>query len=253
VTDSSFKIVIPARYESTRLPGKVLLDIGGKPMVQHVWDRANESGASSIVIATDHAAVAEAATAFGAEVCLTSVACQSGTDRAAEVCAKKGWADDTIVVNVQGDAPLMPASSIKQVATLLGTHSHASVSTACTAIQNEREYLDPNVVKVVLDHAGGALYFSRAPIPAAGHNRDNQHAWQSSWRHLGLYGYRVKSLQQLSSTPPCELELTERLEQLRAMWLGMHIQVAIDDAAHGPDVDTEDDLLRVADLLQAMK
>jgi 3-deoxy-manno-octulosonate cytidylyltransferase (CMP-KDO synthetase) len=233
------------------LPGKVLLDIAGKPMVQHVWERAMESGADTVIIATDHQEVVDVATAFGAEVCLTSDTCQSGTDRVAEVCASRKWPAETIVVNVQGDAPLMPAASIRKVAELLSTHPDASVSTACTAIDTEQDYLDPNVVKVVLNRQGEALYFSRAPIPATGHNQADRQTWRSSWRHLGLYGYRVKALQELSDTAPCELELSERLEQLRAMWLGMRIQVAIDPAAHGPDVDTQEDLLRVAQFLQA--
>ena len=251
MTNSAFKIVIPARYESTRLPGKVLANIAGKPMIQHVWERAQESAADSVVIATDHQGVADTAATFGADVCMTSPSCQSGTDRVAEVCSLKSWGGDTVVVNVQGDAPLMPAASIQKVAMLLSRHPDASVSTACTRIDNERDYLDPNVVKVVLDKDGRALYFSRAPIPASAHDQTRLPSWKSSWRHLGLYGYRVSALQQLSSTPPCELELTERLEQLRAMWLGMTIQVVIDDAAHGPDVDTEEDLRKVAELLQA--
>ena len=247
----SFRVVIPARFESSRLPGKVLLDVGGKPMLRHVWERAQESGADDVVVATDSERVADAARTFGAEVCMTSAACQSGTDRVAEVCAALRWRDDDIIVNVQGDAPLLPPASIRKVAELLDAHSGAAIATLCTPIRAADDYNDPNVVKVVADESGRALYFSRASIPAAGHGSTPNDALPLARRHLGLYAYRAGALRTLNETPPCDLELLERLEQLRAMWLGMEIRVAVDEAAHGPDVDTEADLAKVAALLAA--
>lgn len=247
---SNFRVVIPARYESSRLPGKVLREIRGKPMVQHVWERAIDSSASEVVIATDNERVLAAAKKFGADTCMTSEGCRSGTDRVAEVCKLRNWKDTMPVVNVQGDAPLMPTESISRVAALLDEHSSASIATLCTPISSAADYADVHVVKVVFDAEGRALYFSRAPLPARGHDTSLDAAWQSSWRHLGLYAYRMPALHELAQTPPCKMEQLERLEQLRAMWLGMEIRVGIDPHAHGPDVDTEDDLLRVAELLE---
>ena len=249
MTEGPFRVVIPARFESTRLPGKVLLPIAGKPMIQHVWERARESGARDIVIATDNEQVANAARSFGAQVCMTSEACNSGTDRVAQICRLFNWHDDIPVVNVQGDAPLMPPASIRRVAELLRHDPEAELSTLCVTINSEQEYLDPNVVKVVFDDRGRALYFSRAPIPAGGHGTEA--AWELAWRHLGLYAYRTSALQRLSSTEPCVLEQAERLEQLRAMWLGMRISIAVDEEIHGPDVDTESDLRNVEELMAA--
>lgn len=245
-----FKVVIPARYESTRLPGKVLLPIVGKPMLQHVWERAAESGAGEIVIATDSEPVAEVARAFGAVVCMTRTDCRSGTDRVAEVCARYNWSDRYPVVNVQGDAPLIPPQSIARVAGLLGEHPDAALATLCTPLRTAADYQDPNVVKVVFDTTGRALYFSRSPIPAAGHGRNDAEAASIGYRHLGLYAYRPASLARLSAAAPCELERLERLEQLRALWLGMEIRVAVDDRSPGPDVDTQADLEHVAKLLK---
>ncbi len=244
-----FRIVIPARFESTRLQGKVLLPLAGRPMLQHVWDRAIASGAGHIVVATDNEDVAAAARDFGAEVCMTSAACRSGTERVAEVCQQLGWDDELPVVNVQGDAPLMPPQSIVRVAALLHEHPEAALATLCTPLQSETEYRDPNVVKVVFDASGRALYFSRAPIPAAGHGHDQQAALAHGYRHLGLYAYRPAALRRLSAAGPCELEQLERLEQLRALWLGMEIRIAIDSDALGPDVDTRADLEQVEALL----
>lgn len=249
--DNSFRVVIPARFDSSRLPGKVLLDIAGKPMIQHVWERAQESGALDVVVATDDQRVADVAERFGASVALTSPSCQSGTDRVAEVCQQRGWQDEIPVVNVQGDAPLIPASSIQRVAALLTDNPDGDLATLCVAIKSEHDYLDPNVVKVVFTQKGRALYFSRAPIPAGGHGTAAGVAWQSAWRHLGLYAYRPGALQKLTHTPPCALEQLEKLEQLRAMWLGMSIMIAVDEQAHGPDVDTAADLQKVAALLTA--
>jgi 3-deoxy-manno-octulosonate cytidylyltransferase (CMP-KDO synthetase) len=246
---TAFRVVIPARYESSRLPGKVLRELAGKCMLQHVWERASASAAIEVVVATDNDAVAAAASAFGAQVALTSIDCQSGSDRVAEVCAQQAWPEDSVVVNVQGDAPLLPPASINRVASLLLTHRNASIATLCTPLTSAEDYSDPNVVKVVFDRGGRALYFSRAAIPAAGHGSDG--GWEAGARHLGLYAYRVAALRELAATPPCELEQLERLEQLRALWLGMEIRIAVDPEAHGPDVDTEADLERVAALLAA--
>jgi len=218
-------------------------------MIQHVWERARESGACNIVIATDNDEVANIAHSFGADICMTSESCNSGTDRVAEVCRLHDWQDDMPVVNVQGDAPLIPPASIRRAAELLMEDLGAGVSTLCVSIKSEEEYLDPNVVKVVFDSQGRAIYFSRAPIPASGHGSDS--AWEIAWRHLGLYAYRPFALQRLSSSEPCELEEVERLEQLRAIWLGMEIKIAVDEEAHGPDVDTAEDLLKVEALIAA--
>jgi len=245
----SFRIVIPARHESSRLPGKVLLDINGKPMLQHVWERCTSSGAGEVLVATDSQAVAESAAAFGAEVCMTSAMCASGTERVAEVCAERGWEPRDIVVNVQGDAPLIPPGSINRVAHLLATATDAAMSTLCTPLQSIEEYRDPNVVKVVFDREGRALYFSRAAVPAAGHGSEPPVAL--AHRHLGLYAYRVSALHWLQGADRSPLETAERLEQLRALWHGLEIRIAVDPEAHGPDVDTAADLARVAALLQA--
>lgn len=248
-TSEQFRIVIPARYESTRLPGKVLLSLAGKPMIQHVWEHAVESGAAEVVIATDDSRVRQAAESFGAEACMTSADCASGTDRVAQVCSQLGWDDSKPVVNVQGDAPLLPAASIRRVAGLLIDNSAADIATLCVELQDKDDYLDPNVVKVVFSESGRALYFSRAPIPARGHGDNPAEPGALGWRHLGIYGYRVSALQKLSQTPPCELEVSERLEQLRAQWLDMEILIAVDPAANAPDVDTPEDVKKVEALL----
>lgn len=248
-SSEQFRVVIPARPDSSRLPGKVLLDVAGKPLVQHVWERAKASDAMEVVIATDDRMVAEAATAFGADVCMTSRQCNSGTDRVAEVCRDRGWDDDLPVVNVQGDAPLIPPASIRRVAGLLFDNPDAQMATLCVPLNSADEYLDKHVVKVVYDSNGRALYFSRSPIPSCGHGNDAEIAWRSGWRHLGLYAYRPEALQRLSSAEPCELEKIESLEQLRAMWLGMQIMIASDPEEHGPDVDTAEDLQAVCRLI----
>lgn len=246
-----FKIVIPARYQSSRLKGKVLMAVAGKPMLQHVWERCSESGAEEIVVATDDQNVAEVAAEFGANVCMTSADCHSGTDRVAEVCAIRDWDDQVPVVNVQGDAPLIPPASIARVAELLALHPEASVATLCTPLRSVAEYTDPNVVKVVFNSDGQALYFSRSPIPAAGHDSTADDALALAHRHLGLYAYRPAALRVLSAAEPCRLEQIERLEQLRAMWLGMKIRIAVDFDSHGPDVDTIEDLEKVEQLLNS--
>lgn len=252
---SAFHVVIPARYASVRLPGKPLALIAGRPMIEWVWERARTAGAASVTVATDHEAIARACEGFGAEVCITDPAHASGTDRIAEVAARRGWDDSVVVVNVQGDEPLLPAALVTQVAELLSLQPAADMATLGTPIHDLAEYLDPNVVKLVAGADGRALYFSRAPIPwhrdGAPAGLASQQRCAGALRHLGLYGYRVGSLQRLAATPPCPLEQVERLEQLRALWLGMRIQV--DAALEVPPagIDTPEDLARVNRLLAA--
>jgi len=239
-----FSVIIPARYAATRLPGKPLLDIAGKPMIQHVYERAMESGAAQVVIATDNAQIEAAAQQFGAETCLTSVTHQSGTDRIAEVAEKLTFADEHIVVNLQGDEPLMPSAVIQQVA--LAACTAASMATVCTQITTTAELFDPHVVKVVKDQQGMALYFSRASIPwdreAFANTAEILPDHGEHFRHIGLYAYRAGFLREYSQWSPCPLEKTESLEQLRALWHGHRIHVA--EAVEIPlaGVDTKKDL-----------
>lgn len=250
-----FQVVIPARYASTRLPGKPLALIAGRPMILWVWEQATKSGAERVVIATDHEEVASACREFGADVCMTHAEHASGTDRIAEVADRLGWEDDVVVVNVQGDEPLLPPALIRQVAGLLLLHPAADIGTLGTPIHDLEAYLDPNIVKLVAGADGAALYFSRAPIPwhreGATAGFASQHLHEGALRHLGIYSYRVGALRRLAATPPCHLEEIERLEQLRALWLGMRIQV--DAAAEIPPagVDTPADLARINRLLAA--
>jgi len=245
-----FKVVIPARYASTRLPGKPLLEIRGKPMVAWVVEAACSSDADEVWVATDDQRIADAVNACGttAKSMMTGVKHRSGTDRIAEVVKRNGWSSDTIVVNVQGDEPQMPVVLINQVAALLQSHSHAQIATLCTPILSLEEFLNTNVVKVVKASNDTALYFSRAPIPW---HRDGAEGLQSqakfdgACRHLGIYAYRVAALQQLMGLPPGDLELAESLEQLRAMQAGMQIAVANAVVQPGLGVDTPDDIARV--------
>lgn len=251
---SGFRVVIPARYASTRLPGKPLLEIAGRPMIRWVWERAMASGAAEVLIATDHDGIADTCRAFGAEVCMTDPGHASGTDRIAAVAKMRGWDDAAVVVNVQGDEPLLPAPLVRQVAKLL-LHTEADVGTLGTPIHSLSDYLDPNVVKLVVRQDGAALYFSRAPIPwhrdDAGAGIPSQQRFADALRHLGLYSYRVGALRRLAATPPCQLEVLERLEQLRALWLGMRIQVDVATEAPPAGIDTPADLERVNRLLAA--
>jgi 3-deoxy-manno-octulosonate cytidylyltransferase (CMP-KDO synthetase) len=249
-----FRVVIPARYGSTRLPGKALRPLAGKPLLQWVHLRAAAAQAQEVLIATDDERIATAACGFGATVVLTATTHASGTDRIAEVAQVRGWDATDIVVNVQGDEPLIPVSLIRQVAELLHSFPHAHLATLATPVQSLEEYLDPNAVKVVSDGAGRALYFSRAPLPW---NRDgaaaglaSQSDWSGARRHIGIYAYRTAALVRLAQLPLGELERREKLEQLRALEHGMHIQVATALEAPGPDVNTLADLERVAALIQ---
>lgn len=237
-----FIAVIPARYASSRLPGKPLADIGGRPMIEWVHERAAASGARTVVVATDDERIAEACRRFGAAVELTRPDHASGTDRVAELAERLGWDDRQIVVNVQGDEPLVPSAAIAQVARLLAERPQAAIATLATPVVSVREWRDPNVVKVITDKDGWALYFSRAPIP---HVREGG-AWPAfARRHVGLYAYRAGSLKALAAVAPCPLEETERLEQLRALWLGQRIVVADTVEALPRGVDTEEDLAAV--------
>jgi 3-deoxy-manno-octulosonate cytidylyltransferase (CMP-KDO synthetase) len=252
---NAYKVVIPARYASTRLPGKPLRELLGKPMLEHVFEAACQCGAEQIVIATDDERIEAAGKDFGAEVCMTSAAHASGTDRLAEVAEKFAWSEDEIVVNLQGDEPLMPPALIDQVAVDLAEHAEASISTIATPLVAAGEFFDVNVVKVVTDRAGFALYFSRAPIPW---DRDLLNNGTKALpigivplRHIGIYAYRAGYLRRYAEMRPCPLEQAEQLEQLRALWYGERIHVAEASQRPGPGVDTEDDLVIAAQLLQA--
>ena len=250
-----YKVVIPARHASTRLPGKPLLRIAGKPMLQWVYERARATGAE-VVIATDDERISVAARGFGAEVAMTSPDHVSGTDRIAELVAARAWPDEQIVVNAQGDEPLLPPQLVRQVALLLEQYPQADIATLSTPVKSLADFLDPNVVKVVADATQRALYFSRAPIPwtrdgAAG-GLQSQTQWQGAQRHIGLYAYRVGALQRMAAMPASPLEITEKLEQLRALEAGFDIRVAGSELPPGPDVNTAEDLERAGALLVAL-
>ena len=253
----AYTVVIPARYGSTRLLGKPLLEIQGKTMVQRVWEQAGRSGAERVVIATDDHRILEVAQAFGAHVCMPSVEHASGTDRLQQVVAELGLAADHIVVNVQGDEPLIPPQVIDQVAANLSDHPHASIATLCEDIDDIEDLINPNVVKVVRDAQGMALYFSRAPIPwprdAFTHTRDVMPSGGHWYRHIGLYAYRVEFLHQFVNWPPAPEEHLESLEQLRALHNGVGIHV--DRAVHAvpAGVDTHDDLVLVRAVLKGKR
>lgn len=231
-----FIVVIPARFGSTRFPGKPLVAIQSKPMIQHVHERALESGAKSVWVATDDERIAEAASAFGAQVCMTSDRHQSGTDRIVEVVQKQQWPDDTIIVNVQGDEPFIPSENIQQVAHNLAVNPAASMSTLSSP-ENIADINNPNMVKVVSDRQGMALYFSRAPVP---YGRDEQATTFA--RHIGLYAYRVDYLKRFAEHEMAPIEAVEKLEQLRALWYGEKIHVETAKIAPPVGIDTPEDL-----------
>lgn len=258
-----FTVLIPARLASTRLPDKPLADIAGLPMVVRVAQRAAQSRAARVVVAADDARILAACQAHGVQALLTRADHPSGSDRLAEACEQLGLDGDDIVVNVQGDEPLIDPALIDAVAALLPTRPEASMGTAAHAIDTLADYANPNIVKVVLDARGLAHYFSRAPIP---HARD--HAGAAWWtggaegrvagvpagyaplRHIGLYSYRASFLRQFPSLQPAPTEAVEALEQLRALWHGHRIAVHVTAAAPGPGVDTPQDLERVRALLR---
>ena len=251
-----FRVAIPARYASTRLPGKPLRLLAGRPLIEHVYRQALDSGALEVVIATDDPRIQAVAEHFGATVCMTSPDHLSGTDRLAEVADRLGWPDEAIVVNVQGDEPRLPPPLVQQVAAALAAHPDAGIATACARIHDPAEAFDPNVVKVVRDAAGYALYFSRAPIPwhrgafGTGGAAPAELPADTVWlRHIGIYAYRVAVLRCYPQWPPAPAEQAESLEQLRALWQGVRIQVAEAAETPPPGVDTEADLARIAAML----
>jgi 3-deoxy-manno-octulosonate cytidylyltransferase (CMP-KDO synthetase) len=247
-----FHVVIPARYASTRLPGKPLLDIAGRPMIQRVVEQAALSGADEVLVATDDARIAQAVhdpRRPGANVAvMTDAALPSGTDRVAAVARERGWGEATIVVNVQGDEPFVPPALIDQAAALLEHDPDAAIATLATPIESLADFVDPNIVKVVTADDGAALYFSRAPIPwsrdGAPAGLTSQQAWDGAMRHVGLYAYRVGALARITALPPSPLEQLEKLEQLRALQSGLRIVVGRCVVAPGPGIDTEHDLQR---------
>jgi 3-deoxy-manno-octulosonate cytidylyltransferase (CMP-KDO synthetase) len=239
-----FRIVIPARYDSTRLPGKPLRSINGRPMIDWVYRAAQQAGASEIIVATDDQRICTAVEGFGGRACMTASSHQSGTDRILEVVRQLGWSDDSIVVNLQGDEPLMPAANLRQVASNL-VASECDMATLHKEIDSEHAG-DPNQVKLVHDHRGHALYFSRSLIP---YDRSTRHP--SYCGHIGLYAYRVGFIEAFSQMEPCALELAESLEQLRALCNGYSIHSEIARELPGPGVDTEADLQRVEQLMRA--
>lgn len=242
---NDFVIVIPSRYASTRLPGKPLREINGKTMLEHVHERAQESAAREVIIATDDERIAEAAEGFGGQVCMTGDQHRSGTERIAEVCDLLDWPDDTIVVNLQGDEPTMPAALIDQCARLL-QQSTADIATLASPIASQQDFENPNVVKVVLADNGDAIYFSRAAIPYGRAENPPVDARSAALHHHGIYAYRCGVLRRLVTSEPSDLEVCEQLEQLRALSLGMTIRVAIPSERPGAGVDTEEDLVAAA-------
>jgi len=252
VTPSAYHIVIPARLASERLPGKVLLDLAGQPLLQHVWQRATESAAESVVIATDDKSIVAVAESFGAQVVLTRSDHQSGSDRIAECATLLGWPDDYLLVNLQGDEPLMPPACLDQVAELLDGHADCEVASLYWPITDADEVNNPNAVKVVTDAENRALYFSRAPIPYARAYSAVDEAIASGveWkRHMGLYAYRLAALRRYTACAPAPLEMAERLEQLRMMEQGARIAMARACEFIPAGIDTPTDLERVRELL----
>ena len=251
----AFTVLIPARFASTRLPGKPLADIAGKPMVVRVAERAQQSGAARIVVATDDERVRAACERHGIATCMTRQDHPTGTDRLAEAAVALGLADDEIVVNVQGDEPLLEASLIRRMAELLAEKPEAAIATACHPIVDAAEAFNPNVVKVVMDATGYALYFSRATIPwardAFALSRDALPEGMPIYRHYGLYAYRTSFLRAYPHLAPAPVERLEALEQLRALWHGFRIAVDITHGTPAPGIDTPDDLARVQALYAA--
>src|SRR5258705_4883188 len=247
-----FTVIIPARYASTRLPGKPLADIAGKPMVVRVALRAQQAGADRVVVATDDARIKGGVESHGIAVCLTRADHPAGTDRLAEAAQLLGLDDDAIVVNVQGDEPLLSPALIRAMADLLDAHPDAAIATACHAIEDAAEAFNSNVVKVVLDHRRYALYFSRATIPwareAFAGGRAAVPDGLPSYRHYGLYAYRARFLRVYPTLAPAAIERFEALEQLRALWHGFRIVVEVTAGTPAPGVDTQEDLERVRTL-----
>jgi 3-deoxy-manno-octulosonate cytidylyltransferase (CMP-KDO synthetase) len=242
-----FHVVIPARFAASRLPGKPLLIVGDRPLIQWVWQCARASRTASVIVATDDVRIFESARRFGADCVMTATRHASGTDRIAEVARARGFAADDIVVNLQGDEPMMPAAVIDEVAEALNARPHIDIATAVTPVQSLAEFLDPSCVKALRACDGQALYFSRAavPWPRDGVADGRPTRFAGAWRHIGIYAYRVRSLLQFASWRPTPLEETERLEQLRALEHGMRIHLVTLAKAPPAGVDTPEDLERV--------
>jgi 3-deoxy-manno-octulosonate cytidylyltransferase (CMP-KDO synthetase) len=240
---TEFVVVIPARYASTRLPGKALREICGKPMLQHVYERGSESAATEVIVATDDDRIADAADSFGATVCMTSEEHRSGTERIAEVANVLDWPDEQVVVNLQGDEPAMPAALINQCAALLDDAT-ADIATLASPLLNDEDFDDPNVVKVIRDVHNHAIYFSRTAVPYAREADNRVLAMASALHHHGIYAYRCGVLRRFVEAEPSDLEICEQLEQLRALSLGMTIAVGVPSVRPGTGVDTEADLRR---------
>ncbi len=244
-----FHVIIPVRYDSKRLPGKPLLEIEGKPLVQHVYERGVESCASSVIIATDSIEIKEVAESFGARVCMTSSDHPSGTDRLAEAVEALGYDKDDVVVNLQGDEPMISPHTIQAVARDLTIHDNVGLATVACPIQNAEELLSPHVVKVVLNKRGFAMYFSRAPIPwdrdEFANNPDSPAISPLHYRHVGIYSYRVGFLQQYLAWEQSDIGGMESLEQLRVLWNAQRIHVVVEEKPVTPGIDTEEDLERI--------
>jgi len=253
---TDFHVVIPVRYASSRLPGKPLVDIAGKPMVQHVYEKASQSKAKSIIIATDDERVSTVAKKFGAKVCMTATSHQSGTDRIAEASELLNLDEEEIIVNIQGDEPLIDPEIINQAADDLDRNEFAEVCTLCEPIKEAKEIFDPNIVKIILDQDGYALYFSRAPIPwnrnkfnLEKQNYSEPVMFDCYYRHVGIYAYKVNFLREYTTWQPCMLEIVERLEQLRMLFHGVNIFVGLAKGKTGIGVDTLEDLDKVRKLI----
>lgn len=246
----AFRVIIPVRYNSIRLPGKALADIAGKPMIQHVYERAIKSGAEAVVIATDHKQISKVAENFGAIVCMTSSDHQSGTERIAEAVVALGLEDDEIVIYLQGDEPLITPEAIRKLAEDLEEHDNVKAASLCTPITDIDELINPNTTKVVLNRRNYALYFSHAPIPwnRSTFNINNKESIKlngSHFRHVGIYAYRVGFLEEYLSWDSCSAEKIEALEQLRILWHGGRIHMVVTKEKCLPGIDTEEDLQRV--------
>lgn len=247
---NNFVVVIPARYASVRLPGKPLRPIAGEPLIQHVYRLATQSRADEVWIATDDEGIETAAHGFGANVCMTSADHQSGTERLAEVCDIQSWPDDLVVVNLQGDEPLLPAVLIDECAALLEDKS-VGMGTLASPLESEADFWNSNVAKIVTDRHDNALYFSRAPIPYSRDEHTDELTVQTALRHHGIYSYRCAVLRQLIAAGPCDMEQCEKLEQLRALWLGITLRVGRASVRPGQGVDTAEDIAAVEGALKS--
>lgn len=242
-----FHIIIPARYGSTRFPGKLLMELKGKTVLQRVWEQADAARPKSLCIATDNEAIYAHVSSFGGHVVMTDTKHQSGTERLVEVVCNGAYADDAIIINVQGDEPFIQPELIQQVGRLLASQTDAQVATLYSKIRNREEFINPNVVKLVYNVLGQAMYFSRSPIPA---HRDDMASIQDAYKHIGLYAYRAKFLRQWGNVPDCTIEHHECLEQLRIMWAGYCIAVAEATVAPVQDINTQKDLQLARTLLE---